>query len=110
MNEHKKTFILIIICTFLLIPQAGKAATASQVTDKAIHYTAKTAYYVTKYTLKTCCFITKKTFKGIKIVSQNVYRAVKDSRSPGVKLKPVPNRQDVYIQNNTLPPPPPILD
>jgi len=107
MIKFKKILVLAVACMFLLCSQKGMAGTVSDVADKTIHYTARGMYYVTKYTLKTGWFVIKKTAKGVVIVSKSVFRATKDSFNSGAK--PVGRSPDYYSQN-TLPPPPPILE
>lgn len=113
MCRAKIIFILTLICLFSLFPQKVKAGTLSDIADKTIEFTAKTAYYITKYTLKSGWFITRKTAKGVKIVSKSMYNAAKDTftadnkkRTP-IKIKKNPKYKEY---DKELPPPPPILD
>ena len=91
MNYFKKILISAFICIVFLFPQTAQAGTASNVADKAINYTAKTVYYVTKYSLKAGWFVIKKTAKGIKVITQHTFKATKDAFNSGSKTKPINN-------------------
>jgi hypothetical protein len=109
-KNRKKLFILIFICIFFLYPQ--KSYAASNVVDKSINLTCKTAYYITKYTLKTLCFIVKETAKGVKAVSIGIFNGTIDAFISAATTKidkphilPVNKKSDSIY---TLPPAPKI--
>lgn len=107
MPNLKKSFILVIICISFFCPQKAMAGTASTGADKAINFTSRTAYYLTKYSLRAGWFIIKKTTKAVKAVSISIFDASGDAFNSNTNVKPV-NNNNLY--NKTLPPPPPILE
>lgn len=110
MQKTKIIFILIISCIFFLLPIKAKAGSASNIADKTIEFTAKTAYYITKYTLKSGWFLTRKTAKGIQIVTMSVYSASKDAFSSSGNKQPLKRNPRYLEYDKKLPPPPPIID